>query len=310
MRKTFFNKINQIASKDKNVYLLTANLGFRLFDQFRQQLPNQFIDVGVAEANMIGIASGLSLSGKNTYCYSIIPFLIMRAYEQIRMDVGYHNLGVKLVGVGGGFTYGFEGLTHFGLEDISLMRSVPNMNVIVPSDIEEAKLVADFSYKFNKPLYIRLGRMGDPVIYPKPPDFCFGKGIVLEEGKDIAIIATGNILYQAKQVLDNLKKKGISSTLIDMHTVKPIDLGLINNCSREHEAIFTLEEHSINGGLGSAVAEVLSENSYNGKFRRIGIPDKLESVIGKAQYLRKYYSLDSDSITNTIMNTIGEKGEK
>jgi len=258
---------------------------------------------------MIGISSGLALSGKTVYCYSIIPFLTMRAYEQIRIDVAYHNLSVKLVGMGAGFTYGFEGYTHFGIEDMALMRAMPNMHVVVPDTIENAVAIAQLSYTYPHPLYIRLGRAG-----VKNRDGRYnleiGKGLTLFEGKDIAVFAIGNMVEPALQAIDSLKIKGISATLVNMHTLKPLDVDLIKQCLTTHKAVFTIEEHSIIGGLGSAVAEILAENSYGGIFKRIGIPEVLDSkIIGTADYLWHSYGLTAEKIGENIIGVLnGKKG--
>lgn len=305
MRQAFYNKLEEIAVKDKDVYILTGNLGFKFFDNIRKNCSDQFIDVGVAEANMIGISSGLALSGKNVYCYSIIPFLTMRAYEQIRVDVAYHNLNVKLVGMGAGFTYGFEGFTHFGIEDLALMRAMPNMHVVVPDTIENAVKVAQLSYKYPFPLYIRLGRAGIKNRDSKDFDIEIGKGIILYEGKDIAIFAIGNMIQPALQASDILKNAGISATIINMHTLKPLDVVLVKQCMATHKVIFTLEEHSVIGGLGSAVSEVLAESSYSGVFRRIGIPEVLDnSIIGTADYLWQAYGLTAAGISKKIIGVL------
>lgn len=308
MRNTFFRVLEEMAQNHDDIYLLTADLGFKLFDNFKFKYPEKFFDVGVAESNMIGIAAGLSLSGKNVYCYSIIPFLIMRAYEQIRVDIAYHNLNVKLIGVGGGFTYGLEGFTHFGVEDLALMRALPNMTIVVPADPKEAEQLVGISYEYPSPLYIRLGRTGEPSIHSYVPNFEIGKGMILSEGEDVAIFAIGNMVYQAKQAIDTLLKEGLTVTLINMHSLKPLDTDLIKECASIHQAIFTIEEHSIIGGLGSAVAEVLSENSYKGIFRRIGIPESLKNIIGNADYLRYRYGFTSENISRSILKAIKEEG--
>ena len=305
MRQAFYNKLEEIAVKDKDVYILTGNLGFKFFDNIRKNCPDQFIDVGVAEANMIGISSGLALSGKNVYCYSIIPFLTMRAYEQIRVDVAYHNLNVKLVGMGAGFTYGFEGFTHFGIEDMALMRAMPNMHVVVPDTIENAVTVAQLSYAYPNPLYIRLGRAGIKNRVGKDFDLEIGKGLILQEGKDIAIFVIGNMIAPAVQASDILKNAGISATIINMHTLKPLDVALVKQCMATHKGIFTVEEHSIIGGLGSAVSEVLAESSYGGAFKRIGIPETLDSkIIGTADYLWQAYGLNAEGISKKITGAL------
>jgi len=308
MRKAFYNCLEEIARKDKNVFFLTGNLGFKFFDSIRKNCPEQFIDVGVAEANMISIASGLALSGKNVYCYSIIPFLTMRAYEQVRVDIAYHNLNVKLVGMGAGFTYGFEGYTHFGIEDMALMRAIPNMHIIAPDTVNNAIQAAQLSYDYRFPLYIRLGRAGINNRSGRTYNLEIGIGMLLAEGKDIALIAIGNMVEPAWHAVETLKKHGISATLVNMHTLKPLDVKIIKQCMSVHKAIFTIEEHSIIGGLGSSVAEVLAENSYGGIFKRIGIPEVLDSnVIGTADYLWQHYGLNAEGISKNIIGALEGK---
>ena len=304
MRATFFNSIEDLYKKDKNIFVLTADLGYKLFDNFKKHCSDRFYDIGVAEANMIGISSGLALSGKNVYCYSIIPFLVMRAYEQIRVDIAYHNLNVKLIGVGGGFTYGLEGFTHFGLEDLTLMRSLPNMTIVVPADPLEATSLAKYSNVHKGPMYIRLGKTGEPLIYNKEPEFKIGKAMVLNEGKRVALFGIGNMVYSGKKVAGMLSKAGVNPTVINMHTLKPLDDQMIIQVSLTHDYIFSLEEHNIHGGLGSAMAEVLMENGYKGCFRRMGIPDKLRNCIGNADHLRQEYGLSPEKIYERILKEI------
>ena len=293
-----------IAATDRNVYFLTANLGYKFFDEIRSKCPEQFLDVGVAEQNMIGLASGMALCGKSVYCYSIIPFLTLRACEQVRVDACYHNLPVKLVGMGAGFTYGQEGFTHFGIEDMAVMRSMPGMTVVVPDTIENAVRVAELSVDFKGPLYIRLGRAGIHGAGNRATLKAIGKAAVLRQGKDCALIAIGNMVAVAAQAAENLAAKGIGTSVINMHTLKPLDVAAVLACAREHRFIFTLEEHSIQGGLGSAVAEVLAESGFGGKFGRIAIPEKLDSVIGDADYLWDHYGLSPDKVTRRLLKVM------
>jgi transketolase len=302
MRKTFFETLEKIAKGDRDIFLLTADLGVKFLDSFRSFDPGRFINTGIAESNMIGVAAGLAMSGKNVYCYSIIPFLIMRTFEQIRIDICYNALNVKLLGSGGGLVYGAEGVTHHAIEDIALMRSLPNMAIVAPGDALEAKAVAEASVNYKGPLYIRFGRDMDPLVH-KEEDFNFeiGKGIVINRGKDICLIATGSMLYLAELVTDSLKDKGLSVTLVSMHTIKPLDKGLVEECLKGHRVVFTIEEHNIIGGLGSAVCEVVAESRFKGIFKRIGIPDEYCSDIGKVDYLRQKVGLAPKNIVNMIL---------
>lgn len=301
MRSAAIQTLEKLCVTEGSIFLLTADLGFKIFDRFRSAYPDRFINVGVAEANMIGIAAGLALSGKNVYCYSIVPFLTMRCFEQIRIELCYQNLNVKLVGMGGGLTYGLEGMTHHAIEDISIMSSLPNMTVVVPGDPLEVEAIMNESATHKGPLYIRLGQDGSPQVHRTIPELKIGKGIVINEGRDLSIIANGTMLHTAKIVLDTLASRGLMVTLISMHTVKPLDRELVEECTRDSKAIFTIEEHSIIGGLGSAVAEILAESSYGGLFKRIALPDAYGPDIGTAAYLREKYGLAPEAIINYIL---------
>lgn len=309
MRKAFYEKIAEIAARNKSMYFLTANLGYKFFDEVRKKYPGRFLDVGVAEQNMISLAAGMALCGKSVYCYSIIPFLTLRACEQLRLDVCKHDLDVKLVGMGAGFTYGQEGFTHFGIEDMAVMRAMPNMTVVAPDTVENAVRAAELSVYFKGPLYIRLGRAGIHDAGNKATLKTIGKAAVLREGKDCALIAIGNMVAVAEQSALNLAAKGIKASVINMHTLKPLDETTIRTCAQKHRLIFSLEEHSIHGGLGSAVSEVLAESGFCGKFERIGIPEKLDPVIGDADYLWEHYGLSSSEVTCRLLKIIGKSAD-
>ncbi|OIO00658.1 hypothetical protein AUJ67_05555 [Candidatus Desantisbacteria bacterium CG1_02_49_89] len=307
MRGTFIRTLEKMAKADKNIFLLTADLGYKLFDNFRDNYPDRFVNVGVAESNMIGVAAGLALSGKNVYCYSMVPFLTMRTFEQIRVDLCYHNLGVKLVGVGGGLVYGLEGMTHQAIEDISIMRSLPNMTVTAPGDPAEVECLIEESVRYKGPLYIRLGKDRDPVVHETAPDFKIGRGIVLKRGKKAVLFAAGNVLPAAKAAVEALEENGLSITLVSMHTIKPIDKKLVIECARRTKAVFTVEEHSLIGGLGSAVAEIIAESGEKVIFRRIALPDAYSKYMGSSGYLRKKYGLTPQAIANRITKELKKK---
>lgn len=298
MRATFVKNLKKEAQSKKDIFLLTGDLG-KFFGEFQTEFPNRFINCGLAEENMVGVAAGLALSGKNVYCYSIAPFLTMRAFEQIRVDVCLHNLNVKFLGAGGGLVYGLEGMTHQTVEDIAVMRALPNMSVVAPADLFEAKALAQASINYPGPIYIRFGQDNPPAIHRSLPKLKIGKGIVLKRGKDIAIIATGSIVYQAKLAAEILAEKGMKVTLVSMPTIKPIDKKLLNELAKTHEIIFTIEDHLESGGLGTAVLEAL--DNFKGSIIRIGLPEKLLSNIGGMDYLYKLYGLDADSISKKIL---------
>jgi len=300
MRDNFIHILNAIAEDHDDLFLLTGDLGYKLFDVFRSNHPRRFFDVGVAESNMAGIAAGLALSGKTVYCYSIVPFLVMRAYEHIRVDIASQNLNVKLLGAGGGFTYGFEGFTHWGFEDMALMRVLPNMTVVAPSSISEARQLAKLSYQHLGPMYIRFDKSFISKSRQNETSLEIGKAITLREGDLIALFAIGNMVNVAIDVSEMLLLDGIKTTVINMHTLKPLDSNVISQIASSHEMIFSLEEHCVNGGLGSAIAESLAESGYHGFFRRIGIPETGTWNIGSAEKLRETYGLTAQSVYQRV----------
>lgn len=306
MRNAFSNTLTRLARQNKKLILLTGDLGYTVFEDFIKKHPQRFFNMGVAEANMMGVACGLSLQGFIPVVYSIATFATMRGFEQIRTDICVHNANVKIVGTGAGLSYGHAGSTHHALEDIAIMRSLPNMTVICTSDPVQAEMATEQMIIHQGPVYLRLGKRGEPVIYKKPSKFKIGKGIVLKEGKKVAIIATGNLVHNALLASKILEGYGINLTVIDMHTVKPLDKQLILQLSKKHELICTLEEHSIIGGLGSAVAEVIAENSIKKHlhFHRIGIPDIFIERAGSQEFLRNKYSLTPEKISKKIIKLI------
>ena len=289
MRKTFINTLIDLARKDKDIILITPDMGFSVLEPFFEEFPERSFNAGIAEQNAVSIASGLALMGKKPYVYTIIPFLTGRAYEQVRLEVAYMNTNVKLIGIGAGFTYGAAGATHHAIEDISLMRSLPNMTVCCPGDNNEAEQIIRSSVLNDKPMYIRIGRHNRGIFNNDKIEI--GKASVIEKGEDIAIISTSNMLPDAHDYCEKLKKDGRKPYLISMHTVKPIDKNLILDLVNKSVEIQTLEEHSIIGGLGSAVAEVIAEYGKGVKFRRIGVPDEFSHYIGDRNYIKKQFNL-------------------
>jgi len=304
MRKEFINTLFELAEKDKNIYLLVGDVGFGVFEDFAQKFPKRFINCGISEPNMMGVAAGLALSGKKVYVYSIIPFVTMRPFEQVRNDICYQNLDVKIVGVGSGFAYGYLGSTHHAIEDIAILRVLPNMTVLCPADPVETRELVLKSYETKNPTYIRLNRTGEKILYNTKPDIIIGKPSVLKEGKDGIIIATGISLEIGMDVVGKLKENGHDFKLISMHTLKPINEKALLDQVKGLKVVFTLEEHNIIGGLGSAVAEVLKESEYKGKFKRIAVPDEFPPEVGEAEYFRKKYRLAAEYVIDDILKQI------
>jgi len=300
MRKTFINTLVELARKDNRIFLITPDIGYSVLEPFMKEFPERYLNVGVAEQNAVSIAAGLALSGMIPYVYTIMPFVAMRPYEQIRVDVAYMNTNVRIVGVGAGFSYGAAGATHHSIEDIAIMRCLPNMTVVCPGDPWETEQAVRASVNHKGPMFFRLGKQGEPVINNPKNKFKIGKATVIRKGTDVNIITTSNTLELSNKVCDALKEKNISATLISMHTVKPLDTQMVNSLLKNEKPIFTIEEHSIIGGLGSAVAEIIAESNFNPVFKRIGIEDKFSHYVGGHEFIRGKYKLNLKTISNEI----------
>ena len=291
MRTTFVETLRELAREDSRIYLLTADMGYSVFETFREEFPDRFLNTGIAEQNTIGIAAGLAARGNIVFVYSIIPFVTMRCFEQVRLDLAYNKSNVKIVGVGAGLSYGPLGASHHALEDISIMRSLPNMTVLCPGDPVETRELVKQSYEHDGPVYIRLGKQGEPKIHADDKKIPLGKAIKVTNGDDLVLITTSTMLETGKRWIDEWESEGISVSLVSMPTIKPFDSEYIKELCKTRCPIITLEEHNVIGGLGSAVAEVIAENNISVKFRRIGIEDIYSHNIGSANYLRKKFGL-------------------
>lgn len=300
MRTAFINTLHELAKKDKRIYLLNGDLGFSVLEDFTRSFPDRSLNMGVSEANMLGVAAGLAMSGKIVFIYSIIPFVTARVFEQIRNDVALQKTNVKIVGIGSGLTYGQLGPTHHSIEDIAIMRSLPNMTIICPGDPLETAAAVKAAVKYNGPVYLRIGKKGEPVVHQKIPAFKIGKGILVKKGSDCTLIVTGNMLATAVKAAEWLEADGIKVRLLSFPVIKPLDEGLIKKAAKETPAIFTLEEHSVIGGLGSAAAEVIAENRLPVFFCRFGLPDQFPVLAGSQDFLRSYYKLSARDIVERI----------
>jgi transketolase len=301
MRTAFVKSLFKKAKKNKNIMLLTGDLGYSVFEEFMQTLPNQYINAGIAEQNMTGVAAGMAMEDKIPFIYSIVPFVTMRNFEQIRNDICYQNLNVKVVGVGAGFSYGTYGHTHHGLEDIGILRTLPNITILAPGDPMETAFAVEAALKINGPVYIRLGRAGEPMVHSKKPVLHVGKGFLLQEGRDITVIGTSTMLYTTQQVVKMLSEKNISVRFISMHTIKPLDKEIIIESAKKTKAIFTIEEHSLIGGLGSAVAEVLAEENTAVRFKRFAVPDRFTKTMGLRVHMLRANNLLPEQIVRDIL---------
>lgn len=292
-------------TEDERIYFVTGDLGYTVLEQIEKEFPKRFINAGVAEQNMIGIASGLALSGKKVYVYSIIPFLTMRCYEQIRDDVCYHNLDITLLGAGSGLSYGILGSTHFALEDLAIMRPLPNLTIFSPSDEAVARSGVRELRKRTSPVYIRVGKKQEPTIYEQPLQVSIGKPITIHPGKSLVIFATGTIMDEVLKTSELLKnKKNISATVVEVHTISPLDKASIVDIAKKHSQIVTVEEHGLIGGLGSAILETLNDNRIEKSILRIGTPNEIIHDIGTQEYLRTKVGLDAETIYSKIVERI------
>lgn len=301
MRTAFIDTLLLLARRDPRIVLIVGDLGFGVVDRFRQELPGQFVNAGVAEQNMTGLAAGMALCGRTVFTYSIANFPVVRCLEQIRNDVCYHNADVKIVAVGGGFAYGALGYSHHATEDIAFMRALPNMTVVAPNDPVEAELATGAIASVPGPCYLRLGRAGGPRVHQSLPAFSLGRAIPVRDGRHLTVLATGGLLATALAAADVLAESGISVRVLSVHTIKPLDIDAVLQAVTDTEALVTLEEHSIIGGLGSAVAEVVLEAGIRPPlFKRMGPADRHMATIGTQDYLRACARLDVPGVTATL----------
>jgi transketolase len=297
-----------IARQDKGVMLLTADLGFGVLTPFAEAFPNQFLNVGVAEQNMTGVATGLALEGKIVFTYSIGNFPTLRCLEQIRNDVCYHNANVKIVCIGGGFCYGPLGISHHATEDLAIMRALPRMTVIAPGDLVETHLTTQTAYEIAGPCYLRLGRGGEPEVHQGEVHFAWGKGISLFPEGDVALLTTGGILSNAVAAREMLASQGITASLHSFPFLRPLDQDLIGRLAQTSRLMVTIEEHTIIGGLGGAVAEVLAElPEPKPQLVRIGLRDGFSCEVGDQEYLRQIYGLSPEAIVRRVQEALSRR---
>jgi|TARA_B100001013_G_scaffold320118_1_gene229362 transketolase len=292
LRTAFIDTLRELARIDDRIFLLTADMGYSVFETFRDEFPDRFLNTGIAEQNTIGVAAGLASRGKIVFVYSIIPFVTMRCFEQVRLDLAYNFMNVKLVGVGAGLTYGPLGSSHHALEDIAIMRSLPDMTVLCPGDPIETRELIKRSYEYEGPVYIRLGKNGEPKIHPDETRIEIGKSITVLEGNDLALITTSNMLETGKKWVEEWKQDGVNVSLISMPSLKPFDSSTVKNLIDKEIPIITLEEHSVIGGLGSIISQVIATTGKPVKFQQIGINDKFSHVVGGHEFQRKKFMLD------------------
>ena len=307
MRDTFVKTLVDLAKEDKNIELVTGDLGFGVLKPFWETVPDQFTNAGIAEQNMTTVAAGMALEGKTVFTYSIGNFPTLRCLEQIRNDCAYHNANVKVVCIGGGFVYGSLGMSHQATEDLAILRALPDVVVMAPADLVEAEECTKALAAYPGTAYLRLGRGGEKRIHDHIENFQIGKAIKVKSGEKIAIFSTGAIFEEVNAAYDILVSKGYSAAVYTFPTVKPIDKEVIEDCAKEFEVIVTCEEHNIVGGFGSAVAEVMAEmQAKKAYLLRIGLNDEYSVKVGNQEYLREQYGMDSKAIARKIEETVNE----
>jgi transketolase len=297
MRNAYLAALYELAKDDQRILALVADNGAIVYDRFRRDFPGRFINFGISEATMISVAAGLACCGKIPFAYTIASFLTMRAFEQIRNDVCLQKTNVKLVGIGAGFVYSNLGPTHHATKDIALMRSLPGMTVLSPCGPLEAGKATHAAAQIDGPVYLRLSVGGSPEVYKEDYEFKPGRGVRLKDGSDLTIIATGGIIHEVLAAVEELERAGVSVRLVNIHTIKPIDRQIILKAAEETPAILTVEEHTILGGLGSAVAEVILEHKAAPlKFKRLGLNGVFPRGYGSYQQMKEENGLSKKDI--------------
>lgn len=304
-RNAFGTFLTELAAEHPELFAISADFTKSTgLAKFKEQYPNQFLTAGIAEQNMIALASGLASEGHNVFASSFASFVTTRCYEQVKINLGYMQHNVKLVGIASGLGVSYQGNTHFGLDDVSLMRAIPNMTIIVPSDCTEVAKATIALTNYQGPAYLRLvGEGFIPIVNLEDYEFEIGKGIVKRNGSDVLMIANGTMVNQSLKVAEELEKEGISAAVVNMHTVKPLDIELIDNQLQEKRLVVTVEEGQLNGGLGSAVAEHLASIGNTPKLIRLGIKDIFPHA-GSYSYLLQQCGLDVETIKNEIINNL------
>ncbi|HXA48356.1 MAG TPA: transketolase C-terminal domain-containing protein [Burkholderiaceae bacterium] len=305
MRNAFAKAVTELGEEYPELVMLAGDIGNRLFDDFKDKHPDRFYNCGVAEANMTGLASGMAASGLRPITYTITPFNTVRCLEQIRLDICYPNLPVIVVGTGAGLSYATLGATHHSMEDIAILRTLPNMHVVCPADPVEVRLALRDAMRLARPTYIRLGKKGEPSIHDKAPDFRIGRGITVRDGTDVAILSVGNMIEPALRCAEQLQQSGVSAQVVSMHTVKPLDEELLNHAFANKKLVVTVEEHALTGGAGSAVLEWGHRHHVDlRKLICVGGPDRFLSGCGEQEEARALLGLTAEAIGKQILSAL------
>jgi transketolase len=309
MRKTCLDQVYELAKQDERVVFVGSDLGVGVLKEFGDEMPDRFFMEGVSEQSIVGMAAGLALEGRIVYVNTIATFLTRRCFEQVVLDLGLHHANVRLIGNGGGLVYAPLGPTHLAIDDISIMRSVPNMSVVAPCDAEEMKRLMPQTVEHEGPLYIRLAKGYDPVVSSAEHPFRLGEAIELRVGNDVLIVTTGITLRLGLEAADELASQGVEASVLHMHTVKPLDRRALLERASATRAIVTIEEHTLPGGLGSAVAETLADANLDRplRLRRIGIPDAFADRYGSQSELMSYYGITKEGIVEAATRLLEQE---
>lgn len=300
IRDAFFDVLYDIAQEDRHLIFLTADMGAMSLERFRRDLPKQYINVGVAEQNMVSVAAGLALAGKRVFIYAIAPFATQRCYEQIKVDLSGMRLPVTVIGAGPGIAYNSDGATHHAILDIALMRALPGMIILNPSDAAMATRVARLCYNSDHPAYVRIDKGKLPLLYPPEESFSDGLSLV-RKGRELLIVTTGAMVHKALRVAETLRDKGIEATVMDLYRIKPVNESLLLHYAAEYDRIVTLEEHSLMGGIGSVVSEILVDHEIRVSVKRFGIEDTYCDRYGDREWMHTHYGLDDGTLVDRIL---------
>lgn len=309
MRDAFVNSITELAQSDSKVMLLTGDLGFGIFNDYSERFPDQFLNVGVAEQNMVGVATGMALEGYKVFTYSIANFATLRCLEQIRNDACYHEANITVVASGGGFTYGSLGMSHHATEDVAILRALPGVTVVVPADAWESGEATKALAHRSGVGYLRIEKSGMHTVRDEFEKFEIGKARRLKEGQDLSFFSMGGIISEVLAAVQKLESNlQISCRVVSMHSLKPLDQEEVIQAAKETGGIISVEEHTRIGGLGSAISELLmTQNCFPECFRSIGLDDKYVSLVGDQNYLRKSSGLDAESIYSQALQLLNKK---
>lgn len=305
MRNNFADEITKLAESDKRIVLLSGDIGNKLFDGFKAKAPDRFFNCGVAEANMMGMAAGLAMSGMRPVVYTIAPFTTTRVMEQIRVDVCYHDVSVVIVGVGSGLGYASLGATHHSCEDMAMLRALPNMSVLAPADPLEVRGVLRAALRHSGPSYIRMGKKGEPNVHRAVPNIEIGRGVVVRDGVDVCLLAVGVMLPTVLEAAEALAKCGITARVVSVISIKPLDEALLREVFARFPLVASIEEHSLIGGFGAALAEWAADHGpMHAKLLRFGTKDRFPHEAGETEYARERDGLSAHAIIERITQAL------